>query len=139
MERMWINQPDVNDPFYDHHGENVLYDRAGGTIHYLKGPVKTSYISGIDILSEGWVPDANPAEVIESKTKYAIRLYTEGKIKEALKIASKFRLGVTADEAAILKRGFECFNYGQTYYMMGYNPEVCIRQASELFKKLYIN
>lgn len=73
-----------------------------------------------------------------SKTRQAVALFLQGKVKEALKIAGTFRIGLTKDQQATLKRGYECMHNPQFYQQLGKDPEECQRQACELFRSKWV-
>jgi hypothetical protein len=58
--------------------------------------------------------------------------YAAGEKKEALKIAASFRMDITREEHNILKKGYECFHYGDTYRQMGVDPDAAIEAAWQL-------
>lgn len=64
-----------------------------------------------------------------SKTAVVQQLIAQGQKKEALKIASDFRIGVTPEERKTMKRGYECFHYESTYRQMGVDTDKAIADA----------
>lgn len=72
---------------------------------------------------------------MDKKTKQAADLFNSGNVKGALKIASKFKLGLSKDEQATLQRGYEAFIRPQFYASLNKNPDAMIKDATELFRK----
>lgn len=75
---------------------------------------------------------------MQSKTKQAVGAFQAGDLKGALKIASTFRIGVSAEAREVLKRGYECIVHPNTYRQMGKDPEGCIKEASAVFYDVFI-
>jgi len=71
-----------------------------------------------------------------NKTKQLRAHYAKGEKKEALRIASSFRMDITKEDHNVLKKGYECFHYGDTYRQMGIDPEKAIADAWELLGHL---
>ncbi len=70
---------------------------------------------------------------MKTKTSDAVELFLQGKIKESLRIASTFRLGLSKQEQSVLKGGYEAFNHAGFYRQLGKNPEKMIADAVDLF------
>lgn len=73
-----------------------------------------------------------------SKTQQAVALFLAGKVKEALKLAGTFRIGLTKDEQATLKRGYECMINPQFYVQLGRDPDEGQRKACSLFRAKWV-
>lgn len=76
----------------------------------------------------------NPAE---KKSDAVRRLVAAGDFKSALRIASNFRLGISPEDHAIMKRGWECLNFSGFYRSIGIDVPETIRQAQETVQRLY--
>lgn len=73
-----------------------------------------------------------------SKTRQAVEKFLSGDVKGALKIAGTFRIGLTKDEQATLKRGYECMINPTFYVQLGKDPEECQRKACSLFRAKWV-
>lgn len=73
--------------------------------------------------------------MIIKKTDKAIWFYRTGKIKDALKIAKTFRIGITKEEHDKMVRAYECMVHPEFYKMIGKNPEEEIRKGIAIFKE----
>lgn len=76
--------------------------------------------------------------MIENKTRQAINFYLEQDFKNCLKVASNFRIGVTTNEKAKMKRAYECFVHPEFYKGLGVNIEEAIAEGVEVFVNLFI-
>lgn len=70
---------------------------------------------------------------MKSKTLQAKEAFLSGDVKEALKIASTFKIGLIKGEMTVLKRGYEAIVHPAFYKQLGKDPEALIKEASELF------
>ena len=75
----------------------------------------------------------------EKKTSIVKRLLAEGEHKKALGIAKGFRLGLTAEESAKMKRAYECIVHRRFYEQLGKDPEQEIEAGTAVLKRLYGN
>jgi len=75
----------------------------------------------------------------ETKTDQLLKLIRARKWKDALKIASRFRLGLTREQRIILSRAYESYHYGYMQIQMKRDPEQCRQAGIELLKQLYGN
>lgn len=73
----------------------------------------------------------------ESKTDVVRRLVSRRQYKEALKIASRFKLGLTRDQQITFGRAYESYHYGYLQAQMKRDPEECRAKGIELLKELY--
>lgn len=69
------------------------------------------------------------------KTELARKLFESGKVKEALRIAKTFRLGLTKEERDALVRGYECMVHPEFYRMLGKDPQAEIERGLQVFKE----
>lgn len=72
-----------------------------------------------------------------SKTDAVRKLVAERKWKEALKIASTFRLGLTKEQRITFGRAYESYHYGYMQAQMKRDPEQCRMAGIRLLKELY--
>lgn len=75
---------------------------------------------------------------MKTKTQIAVEAFTAGDAKAALKLASSFKMGITKQQSAVLKRGYECMTFPDTYRQMGKDPAVCVEAAKSLFTELFV-
>ncbi|PFP29384.1 hypothetical protein COJ96_10800 [Bacillus sp. AFS073361] len=76
---------------------------------------------------------------MKKKTEIAIEKYEAGHIKEALRLASEFRLGITEEERKQMKLGYECMVHDDFYKQMGKHPMAEISKAVHVFLfKIYL-
>lgn len=73
----------------------------------------------------------------ESKTDVVRRLVSRRQYKEALKIASRFKLGLTREQQITLGRAYESYHYGYLQAQMKRDPEECRANGIALLKELY--
>lgn len=73
----------------------------------------------------------------EGKTDIVRRLVATHQYKDALRIASRFRLGLTTDQRKTLGRAYESYHYGYMQAQMKRDPEECRKQGIALLKELY--
>lgn len=74
-----------------------------------------------------------------SKTNQAIAAFVGGDYKQALKIASTFRMGVTKQQSNCLKKGYECFVWPDQYRQLKQDPQACIEAAKAVFEELFMH
>jgi hypothetical protein len=67
-----------------------------------------------------------------NKTQTLRILVEQGERRGALSIAATFRMGLTRAQQAIIKKGYECHHFGDTYRQMGVDPEAAIEAAWNL-------
>lgn len=77
-------------------------------------------------------------EVPVSKTQIAIDLFQRGDLRGALRLASGFRIGLTREQQATLKRGFECLSNPEFYRQLGKDPQQLIDAATDLFRSHFL-
>lgn len=73
-----------------------------------------------------------------TKTQEAVQAFKVGDRKTALKLASGFRLGLTPDERAKLKRGYECLLYPDFYLQLGREVDRDVDVALTLFREKFV-
>lgn len=73
----------------------------------------------------------------QGKQKQAVEAFNAGDIKLALKLASGFRIGVSRQQNAVLKRGYECLVWPDQYRQLKKDPEACIEAAKQVFKEVF--
>lgn len=71
-----------------------------------------------------------------SKTILVRNAIIRGDKKNALKMASDFRGGVTPDQRRVLKTGYECINFPEMYRQMKVDPEKAIDAAWTLLQQI---
>lgn len=76
---------------------------------------------------------------MEKKTELAKQAFIGGDVKQALKLASGFKLGLTKEDQSILKRGYECLVNPGFYVQLGKDPQVCIESAKVLFAQKWMH
>lgn len=74
---------------------------------------------------------------MKKKTQQVKELFASGDVKAALRIAKTFRLGVTCDERKTIVRGYECMVNPGFYVALGFDPALCVMQATETAKRLF--
>lgn len=73
------------------------------------------------------------------KTVMAVGLYDEGKLKEALRIAKTFTIGLTRAEHKQIVRAYECMIHADFYRQIGKDPKKEITDGVNVFiNKIYI-
>lgn len=78
--------------------------------------------------------------MVYMKTEEVQKLIREGKLKEALLIAGKFRRtfsGITNTELKQLQLGYGCLTNGNFYKQLNYNILLEIKEAEEILVKVY--
>lgn len=68
------------------------------------------------------------------KTDLAVEFFQQGNVKEALKIAKTFKIGLTYEEHKQIVRGYECMVHGDFYRQIGKNIEDEIEKGIGLFR-----
>ena len=69
---------------------------------------------------------------METKKEKAVQLYNQGKIKEALRIFSKFRYDITKEENRLLTIAYECLTGKDSFYIsIGIIPNDTIDEAKK--------
>lgn len=73
----------------------------------------------------------------ESKSDHVRRLVSRRQYKEALKIVSRFKLGLTREQQITFGRAYESYHYGYLQAQMKRDPEECRANGIALLKELY--
>lgn len=73
----------------------------------------------------------------ESKSDVVRRLVSRRQYKEALKIVSRFKLGLTREQQITFGRAYESYHYGYLQAQMKRDPEECRAAGIALLKELY--
>lgn len=73
----------------------------------------------------------------ESKSDHVRRLVSRRQYKEALKIVSRFKLGLTREQQITFGRAYESYHYGYLQAQMKRDPEECRKLGIALLKELY--
>jgi hypothetical protein len=73
------------------------------------------------------------------KTDMAVGAYEKGHLKEALKIAKDFKIGLTKEEHKQIVRGYECLVHQDFYKQIGKNPiEETTKGINVFLEKIYL-
>ncbi|USK77818.1 hypothetical protein [Peribacillus frigoritolerans] len=73
------------------------------------------------------------------KTDMAVEAFQQGNVKEALKIAKDFKIGLTKEEHKQIVCGYECMVHGDFYKQIGKNPEAETKKGIKVFfEKVYL-
>lgn len=76
---------------------------------------------------------------METKKEKAVQLYNQGKIKEALRIFSKFRYDITKEENRLLTIAYECLTGKDSFYIsIGIIPNDTIDEAKKIIRNKFI-
>lgn len=67
------------------------------------------------------------------KTDMAVGEYQKGNVKEALRIAKDFKIGVTKEEHKQIVLGYECMVHEGFYKQIGKNPKAEIEKGISVF------
>lgn len=68
----------------------------------------------------------------------AVRGYVQnGQIKEALRIAKTFRLGITKEQSDAMSMAYECLVHPQFYAEIGINPREKVEAGTAVLQSLY--
>ena len=70
----------------------------------------------------------------ESATVRVCRLYRQGQVKDALREAKNFRLGLTREERATLARAYECLVRPEFYRAIQWDPEQAVQDGQRVFE-----
>lgn len=62
-----------------------------------------------------------------SKSEIVRQFIKEGKLKEALRMAKDFRIGVTKEQRSVMARAYECIVHPDFYRSIGKNISECIK------------
>jgi hypothetical protein len=71
---------------------------------------------------------------MKRKIDLAVEFFQDGNVKEALKIAKTFKIGLTYEEHKQIVRGYECMVHGDFYKQIGKNIEDEVSKGIQLFK-----
>ena len=74
---------------------------------------------------------------MERKSDAVRRLVAAGDFKDALRIASGFRRGITEEDRSVMKRGYECYVNPAFYQSIRIDPAQSIHKAVETVSRLY--
>lgn len=69
-----------------------------------------------------------------TKTEMTRSLLSQNKVKEALREAKGFRIGVTKEQRSVMTRAYECIVYPGFYESIGKNISDCIEAGVEVLK-----
>lgn len=76
---------------------------------------------------------------METKKEKAVQLYNQGKIKEALRIFSKFRYDINKEEKRLLTIAYECLTGQENFYFsLGISPKHTIEDAKKIIENKFI-
>jgi hypothetical protein len=70
-----------------------------------------------------------------TQTQLAVDAYRAGNVNAALRIARRFRLGLTVEERRQLVRGYECLINPGFYRQLGFDPGVELAKATVIFEQ----
>lgn len=73
----------------------------------------------------------------ERKSDKVRMLVAERHFKEALRIASDFKLGISQEEKDKMKRGYECIVHPEFYRSIGIDPIKASQEAIDVITNLY--
>ena len=74
---------------------------------------------------------------MERKTEVVRSLVRSGELKQALKIAKDFRLGISKPDSDAMKFAYECMVHERFYQQLGYNLSEKVSEGVEVLKRLY--
>ncbi len=74
---------------------------------------------------------------MERKSDKVRRLVARGAMKEALRIAKDFRLGITKEQSDAMKLAYECMVHGKFYTQLGYDLGARIAEGVDVLNELY--
>ena len=74
---------------------------------------------------------------MERKTEAVRRLVKGGELKQALKIAKDFRLGISKPDSDAMKLAYECMVHERFYQQLGYNLHEKVAEGLEVLERLY--
>ena len=72
-----------------------------------------------------------------SKTDEMLGALRAGDIKDALRVAQTFRIGLSAEQRKIIGIGYECLIHPYTYRQLGKDPDACVKRAVETLRSQY--
>lgn len=68
----------------------------------------------------------------------AVRAYVQnGQIKDALRIAKTFRLGITKEQSDAMSMAYECLVHPRFYAEIGVDTEAKVHAGTEVLRLLY--
>ncbi|USK72666.1 hypothetical protein [Peribacillus asahii] len=70
-----------------------------------------------------------------TKTDLAVAAFCKNDIKQALKIAKDFKMGLTRVDHKQIVAGYECMIHGDFYKQLNKNPEEETKKAVEVFRE----
>ena len=73
----------------------------------------------------------------EKKSEMVRRLVREGNLKQALRIAKDFRLGITGEQKKAMALAYECMVHGDFYKALEMDTEKLVREGTEVLKALF--
>lgn len=71
-----------------------------------------------------------------SKSEIVRQYLKENKVKEALRIAKDFRIGVTKEQRSDMARAYECFVHPDFYKSIGKDIENCIKIGKTVLENI---
>lgn len=74
---------------------------------------------------------------MEKKIDAVRRLTSEGKYKDAMRIAKNFTKTLTSTERCQITRAFECYANAGFYQSIGKNPQAEIDKGVEIMRRVY--
>ncbi len=74
---------------------------------------------------------------MERKSDTVRRLVAEGKLKDALRIAKEFHLGINKKDSEDMKMGYECLVHPRFYKDLGLDADKISQQGIETVIRLY--
>lgn len=74
---------------------------------------------------------------MKRKTEVVRSLVRSGELKQALKIAKDFRLGISKPDSDAMKLAYECMVHERFYKQLGYNLSEKVAEGMEVLKRLY--
>ena len=70
------------------------------------------------------------------KTEICRKFISQGKMKEALRIAKDFRIGVTKEQRSLMTRAYECIVHPNFYRSIGKNLNECIEAGVKVLEAI---
>jgi hypothetical protein len=74
---------------------------------------------------------------MQSKTDKLLQMLRSGDDRGALRLAKTFRLGLTDDQRAAIKRAHECYENGHFYAQLGRDPGALRARGLEVLREVY--
>lgn len=71
-----------------------------------------------------------------SKSESVRQFIAKGKIKEALRTAKDFRIGVTKEQRSTMARAYECIVHPDFYRSIGKNLDDCIESGRRVLSEV---